>query len=178
MIKYAIKISLVFAVLYTIAGCRSTKKLQTAINKRDTTVVVNTSVTNPDSLKGAADVLKSLEKNKINFTTLSAKIKVQYEDKNGKQPDFNAFIRLYKDSVLWISINATFLSIEAFRILITKDSIIIINKLNKKVEYHPFSYVTDIAQIPLTFATLQDLVVGNPIYVGDSVVAFRQTENH
>ena len=141
-------------------------------------MVVNTSVTNADSLKGASNVLKSLEKNRINFTTFSAKIKVQYEDKNGKQPDFNAFIRLYKDSVLWISINATFLSIEAFRILITKDTIIIINKLNKKVEYHPFSYVEDIAQIPLNFSTLQDLIVGNPIYVGDSIVAFRQTENH
>ena len=36
----------------------------------------------------------------------------------------------------------------------------------------------DIAQIPLNFSTLQDLIVGNPIYVGDSIVAFRQTENH
>ncbi len=103
---------------------------------------------------------------------------MQYEDKNGKQPDFNAFIRLYKDSVLWISINATFLSIEAFRILITKDSIIIVNKLNKKVEYHSFSYVQDIAQIPLNFSILQDLLIGNPVYVGDSVVAFRKTANH
>ena len=25
---------------------------------------------------------------------------------------------------------------------------------------------------------MQDLIIGNPIYVGDSIVAFRQTENH
>ena len=140
--------------------------------------MISPGVTSPDSLKGATNILKSLEKNRIKFTTFSAKIKVQYEDKNGKQPDFNAFVRLYKDSVLWISISATFLSIEAFRILITKDSIIIVNKLNKKVEYHSFSYVEDIAHIPLNFSTLQDLIIGNPIYVGDSIVAFRQTENH
>jgi Domain of unknown function (DUF4292) len=178
MIKYLVKIVLGILLLYIAAGCRSTKKLQTAINKRDTNVVISPGVITPDSLKGAANILKSLEKNRINFNTFSAKIKVQYEDKNGKQPDFNAFVRLYKDSVLWVSISATFLSIEAFRILITKDTIIIVNKLNKKVEYHSFSYVGDIAQIPLNFSTLQDLIIGNPIYVGDSIVAFRQTENH
>jgi len=178
MIKYLVKIFLGMGLLYVVAGCRSTKKLQTAINKRDTNMVISQGSANPDSLKGAINILQSLEKNKIQFTTLSAKIKVQYEDKNGKQPDFNAFIRLRKDSVLWISISATFLGIEAFRILMTKDSIVIINKLDKRVEYHPFSYVTDIAKIPLNFSTLQDLIIGNPIYVGDSIVAFRQTENH
>jgi hypothetical protein len=178
MLKYLVKIVLGIALLYTAAACRSTKKLQTAINKRDTNLVISPGVPSPDSLKGAADILKSIEDNRIKFTTFSAKIKVEYEDKNGKQPDFNAFVRLYKDSVLWISISATFLSIEAFRILITKDTIIILNKLKKKVEYHSFSYVKDIAQIPLNFSTLQDLIIGNPIYVGDSIVAFRQTENH
>ena len=177
MMKYLIKIVFGIVLMYLGSGCRSTKKLQTAINKRDTNVVIIPGVTDPDSLKGAFNILKSLEKNRIKFTTFSAKIKVQYEDKNGKQPDFNAFVRLYKDSVLWISISATFLSIEAFRILIGKDSIIIVNKLNKKVEYHSFSYVEDIAQIPLNFSTLQDLIVGNPVYTGDSIVAFRQTEN-
>ena len=45
---------------------------------------------------------------------------------------------LQKDSVMWVSISATFLSIEAFRIFITPDTIIILNKLDKTVEYHPF----------------------------------------
>lgn len=177
--KYLIKIFLGIILLYSINSCRSTKKLQTAINKKDTqVVVVNQRATNTDSLKGASDILKSIEKNRINFNTFSAKIKVQYQDSKGKQPDFIAFVRLYKDSVLWVSINATFLSIEAFRILITKDTIIILNKLNKQVEYHPFSYIEDIAQIPINFSILQDIIIGNPIYTGDSIVAFRQTENH
>jgi hypothetical protein len=177
--KYLIKIFFGIILLYSINSCRSTKKLQTAVNKKDTqVVVVNQRATNTDSLKGASDILKSIEKNRINFNTFSAKIKVQYQDSKGKQPDFIAFVRLYKDSVLWVSINATFLSIEAFRILITKDTIIILNKLNKQVEYHPFSYIEDIAQIPINFSILQDIIIGNPIYTGDSIVAFRQTENH
>ena len=62
---------------------------------------------------------------------------------------------------------------EAFRILITKDTIIILNKLDKQVEYHPFNYIENIAHIPLNFSTLQDLIIGNPVYTGDSVVALQ-----
>ena len=175
--KKWISIALLAIVIYSISSCRSTKKLQTAINRKDTQLVVTPQLNTTDSLKGASDVLNILKKNRINFNTFSAKIKVQYEDYKGKQPDFNAFVRLYKDSILWISINATFLSIEAFRILITKDSIVILNKLDKKVESHNFKYVEDIAHIPLNFSTLQDIIIGNPVYVSDSIVAFRKTEN-
>jgi hypothetical protein len=176
--KFGCKIFVGILLVLSIGGCHSAKKLQSAVGKKDTTI------NNPvqpvpftDSLNGAANVLKSLEANKIDFKSFSAKVKVQYEDRNGKQPDFNAFIRLQKDSVIWISISATFLSIEAFRIFITPDRIIILNKLDKTVEYHPFGYIENVAHIPMTFSTLQDIIVGNPIYVGDSIVAYRKKDN-
>ncbi len=176
--NYLIKILIGAILLFGVAACRSTKKLQSAINRKDTAIILSNNISNVDSLNSALSILKSLEKNRISFKTFSAKVKVEYEDRNGKQPDFNAFIRLQKDSALWISISATFLSIEAFRIFITPDTIIIINKFAKTVEYHSFSYIESIAHIPLTFSTLQDLIVGNPIYTSDSIVAYRQTENH
>ena len=176
--KIGVNVILCIALLYSISSCRSAKKLQTAVNKRDTQLVVNSTANITDSFKEAAQVLDSIKKNTINFKTFSAKIKVQYEDYKTNHPDFNAFVRLYKDSVMWISINATFLNIEAFRIFITKDSIIVLNKIDKQVEYHDFNYVQNIAHIPLTFSTLQDLVIGNPLYVSDSIVAYRKTANH
>ena len=117
-------------ILISTISCRSTKKLQTAINKKDTVITVK-NLPSIDSLKGGKDIINTLSKNIIKFNTFSAKIKVQYEDSKGKQPDVNAFVRMKKDSVIWISINATFLSIEAFRILITKDHVTILNKLQK-----------------------------------------------
>lgn len=162
-------------------GCHSTKQLQTAVNKKDTEIV-NTIVKSEDSLlfnvNAAHTILNTVNKNRIDFTTFSAKAKVQYEDKNGKQPDFNAFIRIQKDSLIWVSISATFLGIEAFRIKITPDTLVILNKLDKAIEYHPFSYIETVAHIPLDFSLLQDILIGNPIYVGDSIVSFRQTETH
>ena len=84
---------------------------------------------------------------------------------------------MQKDSLIWISINATFLNIEAFRVLISKDSIWILNKLEKQVEYHSLNYLEQVAGIPLDFKTLQDLLIGNPIFIDTTIVAFKQTEN-
>ncbi|HUZ59982.1 MAG TPA: DUF4292 domain-containing protein [Hanamia sp.] len=178
--KCWITIFLGIIFLYSLNGCQSTKKLQTAIQRKDTALVnVNINLNDSsDETKPALAILDSLQKNKINFTTFSAKAKVQYEDHNGKQPDFNAFIRLQKDSILWVSINSTFLGIEAFRLYITPDTLIILNKLDKTVEYHPFSYIESIAHIPLNFSLLQNILIGNPVYVGDSIVSYRQTENN
>lgn len=164
-------------LLSLLFSCRSTKKLQSAVNKKDT-VVTGKKIPSMDSLKTGNDLVGTLLRNRINFKTFSAKIKVEYEDSKGKQPDVIANIRMQKDSIIWISINATFLSIEAFRILITKNHITILNKLNKQVEEHPFSFIESIAKIPLDFKTLQDLLIGNPVFLGDKVVAYKVTENH
>ncbi len=85
---------------------------------------------------------------------------------------------MQKDSILWISISSTFLGIEAFRLYITPDTLILLNKLDKSVEYHPFSYIESFAHIPMDFRLLQNILIGNPVYVGDSIVSYRQTENH
>ncbi len=164
--------------MYALSSCHSTKKLQTTVKGKDTTVIIPPKNIESDSVSLASEVLSILKKNRIEFKTFSAKSKVEYEDHNGKQPDFNAFIRLQKDRILWISINATFLNIEAFRILITPDSITIINKLDKVVESHPFSFIENFAHIPLTFSTLQDLIIGNPVFLGDSIVSFKNAGNY
>lgn len=177
--KYWVTLFMGIIFLYASNGCRSTKKLQTAVHRKDT-ALVNIAVNLNDSaadVKPALTVLHSLNKNKINFKTFSAKAKVQYEDRNGKQPDFNAFIRLQKDNLLWVSISSTFLGIEAFRLYITPDTLIILNKLDKTVEYHSFDYIESIAHIPLDFSLLQNILIGNPVYVGDSIVSYMQTEN-
>jgi len=178
--SFCVKVLLASVFLNVIAGCHSTKKLQTAVNKIDTVLINKNTDTNKvyAGLDTARNILGTLDKNKIDFKTFSAKAKVQYEDRNGKQPDFNTFIRLQKDSVLWVSISSTFLGIEAFRLYITPDTLIILNKLDKTVEYHPFSYVESIVHIPLDFSLLQNILIGNPVYVGDSIVSYTRTKNY
>ena len=164
--------------LNVLESCRSTKKLQSTINKKDTAIIATIPPTATDSTREIQAILENLKKNHIDFNTFSAKIKVDYSDGRGKQPDVNAFVHILNDSLIWVSINATFLNIEAFRILISRDSIWILNKLEKQFESHSLDYLENVAKIPLDFKTLQDLIVGNPIFFGNTIVAYRKTENH
>jgi outer membrane lipoprotein-sorting protein len=174
--KIIITVITTIILLNGLVSCRSTKKLQSAISSKDTAIVRILPV-ETDSAKGIAGVMENIEKNHIDFNTFSAKIKVDYTDSRGRQPDVNAFVRIKKDSLIWISINATFLNVEAFRVLISKDSVWILNKLQRQVEFRSLDYLEEVAKIPLDFKTLQDLIIGNPIFLGKKIVAFKQTEN-
>jgi hypothetical protein len=99
---------------------------------------------------------------RIRFETFSAKVKVDYLDTKGKTLEFNAFIRIKRDSAIWASIVAA-LGVEAFRILITPDSVRIMDKLEKNVRYAAASELQEITQLPFDFGSLQELIVGNPI---------------
>src|SRR5687767_1933197 len=156
-------------------SCRSTRKIQTVITKKADTVQVIAIPADPkpDSLKYIHEVYEQIMKNKIDYNTFSAKIKVDFEGNDGKKTDFNAFIRLKKDSVMWISIIAA-LGIEGFRVLITPDSVKVINKLDKIVQLRSVDYLREVANIPMTFDELQDLLIGNPVYLDSNIVGYKK----
>ena len=157
-------------------ACRSTKKIQTAISKKDTAQIVRINNDGFDSSRFISDVYGNIRANHIGFNTFSAKIKVDYRGGDGKNYDFNAFLRMEKDRVIWVSINAA-LGIEAFRILITPDSVKVLNKLDKVAQLRSMDYLQEVTQLPFNFYTLQDLLIGNPVYLDSNIVSFRMDEN-
>ncbi len=165
---------LVMAVI--IFSCRPTRKIQTAIAKKDTASALIVHDSRADSIKFVHDVFEKIKNQKIEFKTFSAKIKVEYVDKNGKGPDLTVFARIQKDSAIWLSINATVFSYEAFRVLITPDSVIVLNKKDKQIQYRSLGYLQELTQLPFDFSTMQDLIVGNAIYLDSNIVSFKQNE--
>lgn len=165
-----------FSVCLIFSQCRSGKMITNAIAPKDTTkvIIVNTSVDSMILVNSAREII---QKNKIDFKTFSAKIKLDIEDSKGKKPDLLANIRIIKDSAIWISISASILNIEVFRVLVTKDSVILVNKQDKEVQYRSINYLQEITEIPFDFETLQDLFVGNPIFYNDSNVTVRKVED-
>ena len=161
------------AVLFS---CRSTKSIQHAIAKKDSATVIippPDSDSKHDSLRFMNGIYSGVFNKRISFNTFSAKVKVNFQGKDGKKNDFNAFIRLQKDSVLWVSINAL-LGIEAFRIMITPDSVKVLNKLDKVVQLRSVNYLKEMTKLPFTFSELQDLVIGNPIYFYNNIVSYKK----
>lgn len=144
---------------------------------KDTTAVVITNRSNADSLLMLRKTYDDLLNSRIDFKTFSAKIKVDYEDSKGKQPDVNAYVRIFKDSLIWVNIRLGFLDVDLLRVLIKPDSVYVVNKREKLIQLRSMDYLQEITQIPFDFKTLQDLLVGNPVFLDSNIVSYKKNES-
>jgi hypothetical protein len=161
---------------FIFASCRSTRTIQTAIGKKDTVVIapVLTDHSKDDSIKFIEENYRALIANRINYTTFSAKIDVDYESAEGKKANVNAHVRMYRDSVIWVSITAI-LGIEGLRAYITKDSVKLLDKQNKVYIARSVSFLQEVTQLPLDLPTLQELIIGNPVYLDSNIIFYRRS---
>lgn len=158
----------------SLVSCRSTKNIGSAIGRRDTAQVTSLSTVKADSSSFIRQTMQQIESNKIKFNTFSGKINIDYRGGDGKNYDVNATIRMYKDSAIWLSANAV-LGIEAIRVLITKDSVKLLNKLEKTYTARSVDYLQEVTELPLNLSNLQDLLIGNPVYLDSNVVSYQRT---
>jgi hypothetical protein len=174
-------LALIFSISILVFGCRPAKKvqkIQEAISKVDTTSVVVIQKDNKaaDSLRLIKDVYTKVIKNKIDFKTFNAKVRVEYNGKQGGD-EATAYVRLEKDKVMWLSLRGA-LGIEGFRVLVTKDSVKVMNLLKKNVQLRSIEYLQEITQLPFDFVTLQDLVIGNPVFVDSNIASYKTNANN
>src|SRR4051812_27782028 len=108
-------------LIISILSCHSTRKIKSAISSMDTVKTAVTDTLKADTAAINEAIYKGVQSKRINFSTFSAKMKVEYVNKDGKGPDLTVIARIKKDSAIWLSINATVFSYEAFRVLVTPD---------------------------------------------------------
>lgn len=168
---------ILFIVLTVVlmASCRSTRNIQTVIAKKDT-VATTVAVNKIDTTQLIKTALGKLDSTRVDFQTFSAKMDIDYRGGNDKHYDVNANIRMYKDSAIWVSINAV-LGIEAMRAYITKDSVFLLDKLNKTYTARSVDYLQEVTALPLTMSTLQNLLVGNPVFLDSNIVSYGNNNN-
>ena len=163
-----------------VSSCRSTRKIQSAISvKKDSIEVVQpTSDPHQDSINFIKENYHKLLANNIGFETFSAKVNTDYEGSDGKKYDVNVFIRMKKDSLIWISVNGA-LGIEGMRVLIDKDSVRILNKLDKEYQVRSLEYLTEVAALPLDLRTVQEIIIGNPVFLDSTnFVSYSTADNN
>jgi len=177
------RIFLFFSVLlFVFISCRTTKNthtIQTAITKKDTTKVVTVAeVKTIDSVAVVKNILLNVVHNKIDFKTFYAKVKVDYESPSDEKK-FTAYIYMQKDSVIYLRLVGNFLGItkEGVVAKITKDSVVVVNKIEKVVQKRTLAYLQDVTQIPFDFYTIQDLLIGNPVYLDSNIVSYRNSDD-
>lgn len=159
--------------LALLTSCRSTRTISKAVTKKDTTAIPVTVAPKigVDTQQLIRTTLQQVQANHINFKTFSAKVEVDYEGTNGKGYGVNANVKMYRDSAIWISANAI-LGIEAMRLLVTKDSVKLLNKLEKIYVARSIDYLREVTSLPLNLYTLQDMIIGNPVYLDANIVHY------
>lgn len=145
------------------------------MNKVDTVAVVSVKHPTVDSAELKADILKRVHANNIDFEYFLGKVKIDIADNKGKNTNATAFIRIKRDSIMWVSLTGP-LGIEGFRALITKDSVMVMDKMEKTYAARSVDYLQDIIKLPVDFNVLQNLIVGNPVYFPDNILSYKQSE--
>lgn len=152
-------------------ACRHPKKLaRNTFLAADTNkvAVVKDSSANEELTRFASDMLKGIHDNHIDFNTFSGKMKLAFETDKKSHNNLNATFRIKKDSIIWISISAPIVD-EVVRAVITPDSLKMYNRLEKQLFLRKMADAEELLGIPFDFQTLQDMLIGNPIYLTDSV---------
>ena len=99
------------------------------------------------------------------YSTFTGKAKVHFESPD-QQQDFTAFIKVKKDSCIWVTIYGLGGMLNAARVLITHDSLVMINYINKEVTRTALDQVAKVLPVKADFSSLQNLIAGEPLSDG------------
>jgi hypothetical protein len=118
--------------------------------------------------KSVQELQDKLDSASFNLDYLTAKAAVVLiEDSN--EVSFNISYRSKKDSVIWISVSPL-LGIEVARLMITADSVKMLDKIHNKYEVTSFESINKMLQMKVNFEIVQALLYGN-------FFAYKKNEN-
>ena len=168
-------------LLLLATSCATFKKvqiIQDAVSKSDTTKSEFVAeIKKVDSMAIVKNIVSKIALAKLDYKTMNAKIKVEYE--SAKNADsYIANVSMIKDSQIYITIRGA-MGVIGIKAFIKKDSVVLLYPLNKSksVERKPISYLQEVVKIPFTFSTLQDLILGNPIFMDSTSIISYKSNN-
>lgn len=100
--------------------------------------------------------------NEFKFEYLSGKTTVELTDTAGKSTSFKTHIRIKQDSAIWMSITPL-LGIEMARVIITKDSVKLMNRTKNEYFIGDFEYINKLFGADLDYQMLEALIIGNSL---------------
>jgi hypothetical protein len=171
------KLVYILLAVWMLSSCTNLKKVQViqdALSTTDSSSLKK--VPEIDSLSIVKEIVDHFSKDKITFTTMNAKIKIDYESEKNADT-YIANMSILKDSAIYITIRGA-MGVIGLKAFIKRDSVTLFYPLTKKIDKRPLQSLVEIVRIPFSFETIQDLVVGNPIYMDNAkLLSFKKTED-
>jgi hypothetical protein len=150
--------SLAIILLFLFAtSCKHKKKLQ----KTQAEITISDTLTGRCRLdfKNSRTLSKHVKENEFNFVWVTAKANVETLI-DGKEESFDIRVNIRKDSAMLIIIQYL-LGIQVAKILITKDSVKMVNYIQKNYFKGDFVYINEVLNADLDFSVLQAVLFGN-----------------
>ncbi len=141
--KFLAFVLIIAFCFFSMLSCKTTRKI----------------VRSPLVFKNVQELAQLSNDHEFKFDWINAKLTATIVTKD-KNASFNINLRLRKDSAIWMSISPA-LGIEVARILILKDSIKVIDRINSKYIITNYAYLNDLLQVSVDFDMVQSLLVGN-----------------
>ena len=150
-----------------ISGCHTAKRAQHIVKDTVTTQSPGVVLKPVDSTQIFKQQLADVINTPLNFTTFYGRAKANFNSSKASG-NVTVYIKMKKDSAIWISITGP-LNIEGARVLVTPDSVKIINKLEGTVQLSSIIHLQQITKLPLTFSDFQNIILGKPVFTNDSL---------
>ena len=141
-------------LLSMLTGCKSSKKVGTVESA---------------SVKAHNEFFQSVEDQSFQFRTLTARLNVDL-DIPGKQMSSRVDMKMVKDSAFQLSVQP-FLGIEIFRIELSRDTIKVVDRMNKRYMIENYSNLQGQTPIEFNFYNLQALFTNHLFIPGEQGVS-------
>lgn len=140
--------------LFLLTGCKSSKKVGTVDSA---------------SAKAHNEFFQSMEEQSFQFRTLTARLSVDLNIP-GNQMSSRVDLKMVKDSAFQLSVQPI-LGIEVFRVELSRDSIKVVDRLNKRYLVENYSNLQGQTPIEFNFYNLQALFTNHLFIPGEQSVA-------
>jgi hypothetical protein len=142
--------------LFSVSACRCKKDI------KQTTQTDTTGKCRMD-FKTARTLSTLLKKNEFHSEWLSGKFDAELLV-NGKKSEFTVVLRMRTDSVIWMSIIDPLIgAVEAARILLTKDSIRLMDRLHNTAFVGTYDTLCRLLHTDVDYEMLQSILMGNSV---------------
>jgi hypothetical protein len=116
----------------------------------------------PGDCRNTQSLLDSMKSHQFRFETLSSKLDCEAKGDSMKG-NFEVTLRMKHDSAIWMNVTALGGIIKVARILITQDSVFIVNYHNENYFKGDFSYINKMLQSDFDFDMVQSILIGNSV---------------
>jgi len=141
------KIFLVLIIgVFALSSCKSTKK---ALKK-------------PIKERGFDYLYSKMKENQVNVDYFNAKLNIIYYQEKKSKTELKGQLRMKTDSIIWLTVSPA-LGIEALRMVLTPDSIKMVNRLNKTYLLGDYKLIKDLLNTTIDFSIIEDLLLGNDL---------------